>query len=198
MVTDTSPPRLFAYTGEQTDLTGSLYLRARTYDTDAGRFLSVDTVQPNAPGTQGCNRYAYTANNLTTWTDLGGQNIQRSDEPRHRLRRPLVRQSRVVAVCAIRSLANGDRPERQEAQGWRAGRGTSGMSRPTRRCGRVAVYLRLAAADACRSTRRASMDTASTPSRSAIRTTRQPRPRPAPTRCCLRRGRRRDSARSRG
>ncbi len=37
-----------------------------------GRFLSVDTVQPNAPGTMGYNLYAYVANNPTTWIDPSG------------------------------------------------------------------------------------------------------------------------------
>jgi hypothetical protein len=32
-------------------------------------------VQPNAPGTQGYNRYAYAANNPTTWTDPSGHTI---------------------------------------------------------------------------------------------------------------------------
>ena len=62
------------YTGEQRDAeTGFTYLRARYADPATGRFLSADTVQPNAPGTQGYNRYAYVANNPTTWTDPSGQ-----------------------------------------------------------------------------------------------------------------------------
>ncbi len=44
-------------------------------DPTLGRFLSADTVQPNAPGTQGYNLYAYTANNPTTWTDLSGNSV---------------------------------------------------------------------------------------------------------------------------
>ncbi len=59
------------YTGQLTDpTTGFIDLRARQLDPTLGRFLSADTVQPNAPGTQGYNLYAYTANNPTTWTDL--------------------------------------------------------------------------------------------------------------------------------
>jgi len=41
-----------------------------------GRFLSADTVQPNAPGTQGFNIYAYVAGNPATWTDPSGHMAQ--------------------------------------------------------------------------------------------------------------------------
>lgn len=41
------------------------YLRARYLNASLGRFLSTDSVQPNAPGTQGYNPYAYVANNPT-------------------------------------------------------------------------------------------------------------------------------------
>ncbi len=64
------------YTGQLTDpSTGLIDLRARQLDPTLGRFLSADTVQPNAPGTQGYNLYAYTANNPTTWTDLSGNSV---------------------------------------------------------------------------------------------------------------------------
>ena len=63
------------YTGQLTDpSTGFIDLRARQLDPTLGRFLSADTVQPNAPGTQGYNLYAYTANNPTTWVDPSGHN----------------------------------------------------------------------------------------------------------------------------
>jgi RHS repeat-associated protein len=64
------------FTGELTDpTTGFLDLRARDLDPSLGRFLSRDTVTPNAPGSQGYNPYAYVANNPTTWTDPSGQSI---------------------------------------------------------------------------------------------------------------------------
>jgi RHS repeat-associated protein len=67
---------LFGYTGEQFDAeTGYTYLRARYLNPALCRFTSADTVQPNAPGTQGYNLYAYVANNPTTWVDPSGHNV---------------------------------------------------------------------------------------------------------------------------
>jgi RHS repeat-associated protein len=64
---------VFGFTGEQFDSeTGFTFLRARYLDPRLGRFLSTDSVQPNAPGTQGYNPYAYVANNPTTWVDPSG------------------------------------------------------------------------------------------------------------------------------
>ncbi|MEZ4658330.1 MAG: polymorphic toxin-type HINT domain-containing protein [Caldilineaceae bacterium] len=66
----------FGYTGEYLAAeTGLWHLRARDLDPSTGRFLSADTVQPNAPGTQGFNLYTYTANNPTTWVDPGGHSV---------------------------------------------------------------------------------------------------------------------------
>jgi RHS repeat-associated protein len=63
---------IFGFTGQQTDPTGLSFLRARYYNSSLGRFTSPDSVQPNAPGTQGYNLYAYVANNATTDTDPAG------------------------------------------------------------------------------------------------------------------------------
>jgi RHS repeat-associated protein len=57
------------------DANGLLYLRARYADPATGRFLSPDSVQPNAPDTQGYHRYSYVANNPTTWTDPTGYQV---------------------------------------------------------------------------------------------------------------------------
>lgn len=73
--TRTGTPGQFGYTGEQTDPTGQLHLRARTYNPATGRFAQTDPVQPGAPGTPGWNPYTYTANNPTTWTDPTGQAV---------------------------------------------------------------------------------------------------------------------------
>jgi RHS repeat-associated protein len=64
---------IFGFTGEPMDATGLVDLRARTLDPGIGRFLSADTVSPNAPGTQGYSLYAYVANNPGSWTDPTGR-----------------------------------------------------------------------------------------------------------------------------
>jgi RHS repeat-associated protein len=66
---------VFGFTGALTDATALPYLRARTLDVSRGRFLSADTVQPNAFGTQGWNRYSYAANAPTTLTDPSGHSV---------------------------------------------------------------------------------------------------------------------------
>jgi RHS repeat-associated protein len=67
---------LYGWVGEPTDpATGLVNLRARVYYPGTGRFVQRDTVQPNGPGTQGWNPYAYTANNPTTWTDPSGHDF---------------------------------------------------------------------------------------------------------------------------
>jgi len=64
------------FTGEYyAQETGLWHLRARDLHPALGRFLSADPVQPNAPGTQGYNRYAYVANNPTTWGDPSGYSV---------------------------------------------------------------------------------------------------------------------------
>ena len=66
------PDPAFGYTGQWTDPTGLVYLRAWMYDPAVGRFLSRDRLQPNAPVTQGWNHYTYATNNPTTWIDPTG------------------------------------------------------------------------------------------------------------------------------
>jgi RHS repeat-associated protein len=63
---------IFGFTGQQSDPTGLSFLRARYFNPSLGRFISQDTVQPNAPGSQGYNFYSYVANNPTTVIDPSG------------------------------------------------------------------------------------------------------------------------------
>ncbi len=75
----------FGFTGAQTDSTGLTYLRARYLNPVTGQFTAPDSVQPNAPGTQGFNPYSYTANNPVSYTDPSGRCTSTpsnpSDEP---------------------------------------------------------------------------------------------------------------------
>jgi len=63
---------IFGFTGQQTDATGMLYLRARYLNPAVGRFLSPDSQLPNGPGSQGYNLYSYAGNNATTMVDPSG------------------------------------------------------------------------------------------------------------------------------
>lgn len=53
---------IFGYTGEQTDPTDLVFLRARYYDPGVGRFLTADSVVPDPLRSGGWNRYAYAYN----------------------------------------------------------------------------------------------------------------------------------------
>lgn len=64
---------ILGFTGQQTEPTGLSFLRARYYNSSLGRFISPDSVQPNALWTQGYNLYSYVANNPTTFTDPSGR-----------------------------------------------------------------------------------------------------------------------------
>jgi RHS repeat-associated protein len=73
MATQGSSTQPFGFTGEQRDgETGLVYLRARMYDPQTGRFLQRDWLAKSAPGISGWNRYAYAANNPVNLTDPGG------------------------------------------------------------------------------------------------------------------------------
>jgi RHS repeat-associated protein len=63
----------FTFTGEQVDdELGMVYLRARYYDPQVGRFASRDTHPPLARETQSINRYVYVQNNPAHLTDPSG------------------------------------------------------------------------------------------------------------------------------
>lgn len=61
------------FTGEESDDTGLIYLRARYYHPVLGRFLSRDPFPANGAHTQLLNRYVYVANNPVTRRDPTGE-----------------------------------------------------------------------------------------------------------------------------
>lgn len=68
-----APGSPFAFTGEPTDPTGLVHLRARNYDPELGRFLNRDPWRGVAPMPATLNRYAYVANNPLRYVDPSGQ-----------------------------------------------------------------------------------------------------------------------------
>jgi RHS repeat-associated protein len=64
------------YTGEWSDATGLVNLRARAYDPLLARFLGRDTFGGVASAPQTANRYSYAANNPFRYTDPSGRFIQ--------------------------------------------------------------------------------------------------------------------------
>jgi RHS repeat-associated protein len=64
------------YTGEWSDATGLLNLRARAYDPLLARFVGRDTFGGVASAPQTANRYSYALNNPYRYTDPSGRFIQ--------------------------------------------------------------------------------------------------------------------------
>ena len=67
---------IFGYTGEQTDSTGLVFLRARYYDPGMGRFLSHDSFPGYLNLPQSQNPYAYVLNNPILYTDPSGKSFE--------------------------------------------------------------------------------------------------------------------------
>lgn len=66
----------FTFAGEQMDTTSGLqYLRARYYDPEDGRFISVDPVPAKPTNLQGINNYIYAVNNPIIFVDPRGESI---------------------------------------------------------------------------------------------------------------------------
>lgn len=63
----------YTFTGEENDHDGLVYLRARYYESNVGRFTSRDTYSPDAGDTQTFNRYVYVKNNPTNYVDPSGE-----------------------------------------------------------------------------------------------------------------------------
>lgn len=69
-----APPNGPGYTGHVNDPdTGLVYMQARYYDPEMGRFLSVDPISPAAGNLFNFNRYDYTSNNPINHTDPDGR-----------------------------------------------------------------------------------------------------------------------------
>jgi RHS repeat-associated protein len=63
----------FGFTGEPTDPTGLVHLRARSYDPELGRFLNRDPWPGVAQVPTTLNRYTYVANNPLRYADPSGE-----------------------------------------------------------------------------------------------------------------------------
>jgi len=62
----------FGYAGEQADSTGTVYLRARQYDPELGRFQTMDPLRGLPESTPTLNRFTYVANLPTQLVDPTG------------------------------------------------------------------------------------------------------------------------------
>jgi RHS repeat-associated protein len=51
---------------------GLIYMNARTYLPEVGRFISPDTLVPNPGNSQSHNRYSYVLNSPVNYTDPSG------------------------------------------------------------------------------------------------------------------------------
>ncbi len=63
----------YAYTGEYTDPSGQVYLRARYYNPAIGTFTALDPVMGVAAVPMSLNGYSYVHNNPVNWTDPSGE-----------------------------------------------------------------------------------------------------------------------------
>jgi RHS repeat-associated protein len=65
-------PTDYTFTGQKLDATGLMYYGARYYDSSLGRFLSADTIVPQAGNPQALNRYSYVNNSPLKYVDPSG------------------------------------------------------------------------------------------------------------------------------
>jgi len=71
------------YIGESHDAeTGLLYLHARYYDPELGRFIQPDTIIPDLSNPQSFNRYTYVLNNPLKYTDPSGHQNEAATAPK--------------------------------------------------------------------------------------------------------------------
>lgn len=64
----------FGYNGEELDDTGLIYLRARYYSSELGRFIQIDSFKGDTENVESQNRYIYTNNNPYKYIDKSGNN----------------------------------------------------------------------------------------------------------------------------
>ncbi|MEI2698743.1 MAG: RHS repeat-associated core domain-containing protein [Microthrixaceae bacterium] len=80
----TPPPSELTDTGftghKQNSYIKLIYMNARWYDPQIGRFVSADTIIPNPEDTQGYNRYSYGRNNPIIWVDPSGHSVEAPDD----------------------------------------------------------------------------------------------------------------------
>lgn len=69
---------IYGYTAEQTDITGMVYLRARYYTSQQGRFLTRDTWDGNPNNPITLNRWAYANANPVMYIDPSGRSSVRT------------------------------------------------------------------------------------------------------------------------
>jgi len=70
----TSGSSMFRYTGKQLDeSTGLYYYGYRYYDSEVGRFVTPDTVEPKLVNPQSINRYVYALNSPNSFVDPDGR-----------------------------------------------------------------------------------------------------------------------------
>ncbi len=71
----------FGFTGQRAEAFGLLDYNARYYSPMLGRFVSADTVVPEAGNPQALNRYAYTLGNPLRYNDPSGHQCVEGDMP---------------------------------------------------------------------------------------------------------------------
>jgi len=68
------------FTGHRQHNLGLIYMNARYYMPEIGRFISPDTIVPNPQNPQSYNRYAYALNNPIKYTDPSGHCVTNDQE----------------------------------------------------------------------------------------------------------------------
>lgn len=114
----------FQWAGEERDENGFVFLRARHFLPDLGRFLQRDPLAGSLAGPQSLNRYAYVQNNSATFVDPSG--LVRIELRYRHLQEPAVRPLPVYHAYIIVTDSAGGGSQMvysvlvgQTANGWR-------------------------------------------------------------------------------